>query len=120
MRSHHHAAAERDRLLRRLRGWTTACVVGAFGLAGVFSLLAATTFPGRTAQASGPSGSGAPSSTPTPAPTNASSPPTAAPATPAAQDPATPAAEDPATPQPPATGVGSGRGRHAGAVSGGS
>ena len=115
MRSPHHAAAERDRLLRRLRGWTTACVVGAFGLAGVFSLLAATTFPGRSAQASGPSRSAGASSTPAPAPTNASSPPTAAPETPA-----TPAAEDPATPQPPATGIGAGQGRHARAVSGGS
>lgn len=115
MRSHQQAASERDRLLRRLRGWTTASVIGAFGLAGVLSLAAATTFPGRGAHASAPSGSQSGSSTPSPAPTNASSPPTAAP-----EAPATPAAEDPPTPQPPATGVGSGRGRHSGAVSGGS
>jgi hypothetical protein len=41
------AALERERGLQRLRRWTTACVVGAAGLVGVFAVLAAGSFPGR-------------------------------------------------------------------------
>ncbi|HXM56105.1 MAG TPA: hypothetical protein VOB72_12000 [Candidatus Dormibacteraeota bacterium] len=42
----------RERGLQRLRAWTTASAVLAAGLALVFALLAAGTFPGRTASAS--------------------------------------------------------------------
>jgi hypothetical protein len=86
--------------------------VGAAGLVGLFSVLAATSFPGRSAAASQGSTGTAPA---TPAPATPAPTPAAASTPPAAQDPLPTEA-----PQPPSTGPGSGGGRHPAAVSGGS
>jgi len=43
-----HPAVQRDRSLRRLRDLTFTSAVGAAGLLGVFSILAATTIPGHS------------------------------------------------------------------------
>ena len=92
------AAAERNRMLGRLRRWTVACVIAAAGLVGFISIVAVSSFPGNT-------GTGTPNGA-----TNST------PAPPAAQD----GNGSGNQPQQPAGGVfGSGRGS-ASAVSGGS